>query len=1369
MAAGLGELILRVGANIAEFTTAMDKTQYQLGQLNKSVGELGGHLKGELIGAITEVAVAFAGLEGIKAFGEMITDTIEAQDQLLQLAQSVGTTGEKLSALIPAAKLADTNIESVAAVSEKFSKNLVQLADGTSKGQQAFEKLGFTAKDAARFLQDPVEGLYEVSKALNKFADDGNKTAAVSVVIGKAAAGMLPFFHDLGEQTELLARSTNDEIEAAHRLSDQWKEVQLRGDELKLLFVNALVPTLSKLLEQFTEATSGAGGFKDQVKELAADGTFAIWLLEAAKGIAILAETFISVGKAIYAFSGSVQVVINDMKVLAALASGGLSALNDGGFEALLEKRGKDLADANERWAHLWDDNKTIVSDRLTAEIEDLNKFRDAYKKTLDAQAKAVADFNTNMDQNDRLRARQVAASARGDGSGRPSVGQFSIGGAEKVDEFTRAMDALNKQAALASASVEEVFSGVKLTEADKFLIELQNNTKAWKSLTDSQKAAIEAKVQTVAAQEREAEAMRASSQAVAAYIKALGDLASTVEAVNARTQAQGIQNQLADNRRAYEQGLVDFQTFYTTENALQKQLLDTQTNQLDADISAQKKVIEGLQQAYVDFTTSVKQQQLPLEAQLTGAQQAAVPLLNAMGKLTQLEGQRNVVQQQGAQIGKDYIDQLVRESNGLLTTGKALADQIQARQRENEEIGLTASQIADLHVQRLIEERDVKALAGATPDVIAFYDAQIEGARKLADLARNGEGTQRVLDGFRDLESGARNVFADIFENGDQAFKNLGQSLKKWLIDLLYQLTLKPFLIQIAAQVTGVGGNALANVTNPGGFTNLLLQGGSGGGGGLSSLLSGLFGGGGGGSGFSLPGVDAYSLEGGAGTLVGGGAGGLNLGSLLGTGAGFLGLPTVGAGLANLGIVASSIGSEAGFAGGLAAIGGATTALASLAAVALPVVGIFAALAASGSLFKSEPSEVRGQFGIQQGTTGFEDNAFTASPFGNLGFLDQGTQYFSGEAAQVFNQAVGDLLKQFAGHETAAQQQETTTRLQSTAFPELSGTYTTEDFIKKYGDQVLRQVAQTAFDVLDPQLAKALTGFQGVGDALGKFVGSLLAFHDLATKLPADVYSKLVSGLDGTQETLDKITEFAVAFEAAQDLFNADPMEDAGKVFQNVNQTAATALETLGNNLLDLNSKYDGTAQATTALVTATQQYYAAEVQLLAGLEQAKVAISSLFEDTIRNIQLSVLDNRGKGNFLNQEIADLQNQLFASSDPQQIQQLANQINQDINQLFGLLTPEEQQRQADTFVDRIRQLNTEVQQRINDVEGAVTDTGNDILTSIKTSLDDAVDKFGAAVTQQQTSVDQFSNAVDNIPNPIQVVVTPQTTAAETNG
>lgn len=698
------------------------------------------------------------------------------------------------------------------------------------------------------------------------------------------------------------------------------------------------------------------------------------------------------------------------------------------------------------------------------------------------------------------------------------------------------------------------------------------------------------------------------------------------------------------------------------------------------------------------------------------------------------------------AVYAQDQVIQTAAASTQALTD--SLQDQINKSNDELNVLGLSSTALKQLAEDQKIDIELRKQIAKLDADE-AQAKKTLSGANLQAALDAIEADKQRATSAAATAKDiinaniAAQDSFASGWQKAWQAFED-GATQAKAAQDLFNSLSQSMETLFVNAM------NHSANAFKT--FANSILQT-------IEQLLAkqavqSLFGllfnqGGGGLSALGVAGQAAGGAASGAGGLFNLFGSGNSLSTLFGTGSGLLGLPSLGASAANLGIVGSSIGSDIGLAGGIDAIGGATTALASAASLAIPVIGWIGAAVALFSAFSNKsPTPVSGQFGVQGGTSGFEDNAFTGSQFGNLGFLDAGTREFSGQAGQAFNQQVAGLLGLFAARESPAQIAQTAGALQTQQFPQFSGTFTTEDFIKQYGSKVLQQVATTAFDVLDPALGQVVESFKGTGDQLTQFIGSLLTFHDVVNTLPSTVKASLEGMLDGTQETLTKATAFAIDFAAIQNILNSDPLEDARKQVAQQNATLYDSFQSQGTALLALSNNFDGSTAAANNLVTATQSYYNAQVQLLAQIQQVTAAIDAMFGDTIRNITLQTLDNSGKQQFYEREIERLQGEALASKDPTVIQRDEARINQDTQSLFNLYSPADQQRLLGTFTTDLETVNARIDQHLSDLGTTITNDANSILTQINKAFTDAITKMGAAADKQNDAANTMNNAAN---------------------
>lgn len=87
----------------------------------------------------------------------------------------------------------------------------------------------------------------------------------------------------------------------------------------------------------------------------------------------------------------------------------------------------------------------------------------------------------------------------------------------------------------------------------------------------------------------------------------------------------------------------------------------------------------------------------------------------------------------------------------------------------------------------------------------------------------------------WNSIEGTAHKVWTDVWEGGSNAFKNIGKTIKSAILDLLYQMTFKKWILNIGAVFSASGsGSAAASLIN--GVTG---EGAAGGVGGISSVFS--------------------------------------------------------------------------------------------------------------------------------------------------------------------------------------------------------------------------------------------------------------------------------------------------------------------------------------------------------------------------------------------------------------------------------------------------------------------------------------------------------------------------------------------------
>lgn len=138
----------------------------------------------------------------------------------------------------------------------------------------------------------------------------------------------------------------------------------------------------------------------------------------------------------------------------------------------------------------------------------------------------------------------------------------------------------------------------------------------------------------------------------------------------------------------------------------------------------------------------------------------------------------------------------------------KGISDRITGLQDEleAEKLAITGNMSMAEAIERVtiarLEEKKAMLLEGGT----AYEDLQreIDKRRELLGVIADKAKFDEARSMWESVDKTAKSVFVNVFENGSGAFKRLGQTLKAAVLDLLYQMTIKKWIINIGASVTG-------------------------------------------------------------------------------------------------------------------------------------------------------------------------------------------------------------------------------------------------------------------------------------------------------------------------------------------------------------------------------------------------------------------------------------------------------------------------------------------------------------------------------------------------------------------------------------
>lgn len=181
-------------------------------------------------------------------------------------------------------------------------------------------------------------------------------------------------------------------------------------------------------------------------------------------------------------------------------------------------------------------------------------------------------------------------------------------------------------------------------------------------------------------------------------------------------------------------------------------------------------------------------------------------------------------------QSEKEYLSQVesataARDDQVLAAQDetKALEDMAQAKLAEIEQLSMTRNELEALQKARFDEQIGVletqKAYLASQPDrenEIELIQRQIDALGILRDSVGKSEAITKSKDEvnsiFGSMEQTARLAWTVFANSGTNAAQAVGKSIKASILDLLYQLTIKKFFVNISANV-GAGDGLMKNI----------------------------------------------------------------------------------------------------------------------------------------------------------------------------------------------------------------------------------------------------------------------------------------------------------------------------------------------------------------------------------------------------------------------------------------------------------------------------------------------------------------------------------------------------------------------------
>ena len=452
MATTISALNARLGLDIGQFRSGMDRARKQIRNFNRSMGR-----------AIKRVAKlgAAAGAAAVGGLALMAREGLKAVDATAKLADQIGATTEELAGLRLAADRTGASSAKLDAALGVFQKRLGEAAQGSGQARDALQALGLSVDDL--LAMSPSEQFAAVADAMDGLSTQAERNAVASDLFSRANQELVNTLA-LGSDGLAAAQAeaerlglTFSRIDAAgvERANDAMARLGALVQGLQQRLAIALAP----IIEAATNRLVGLGTQGQISTETITAGTESI-----AKGFARVADMF---GFVKAAFTGFKALVIGGVGVMIRGVDKfirSIAAIGDAipGVEVKVKNFARNVADS------------------LIEQAAALN--RAAQDQLIDAQS--GANVQAAADAFARIREETAAAveKTREQAEANEQAAETSIVAAKAIDDQAKSLEQLERErrqqdrANRIADTIEGVEQQVRqfgLSERDRTLLEL--------------------------------------------------------------------------------------------------------------------------------------------------------------------------------------------------------------------------------------------------------------------------------------------------------------------------------------------------------------------------------------------------------------------------------------------------------------------------------------------------------------------------------------------------------------------------------------------------------------------------------------------------------------------------------------------------------------------------------------------------------------------------------------------------------------------------------------------------------------------------------------------------------------------------------
>ena len=263
---------------------------------------------GQAMRGISTAAAALAA-----SIGALTVKSGQWADNMNTMSKKYSIGTKDLQMYSAAAKLVDTDVETIAKSHVKLEKTMLTASKGTGTAADAFKALGVQVTNADGSLRDGDQVWQETIKALGQMENETERDAYAMTLMGRSASELNPLIEDGGEAYKNLAETMQkydldfvdqDMLDNANKFNDSLDTMKAIGmiafQQLGTQLAAYLAPAMEKVVDVVGRLANWFSQFSPRTQAIIG-GIAAV--------VAVVAPLLIGLGKVSFAISSIISLV----------------------------------------------------------------------------------------------------------------------------------------------------------------------------------------------------------------------------------------------------------------------------------------------------------------------------------------------------------------------------------------------------------------------------------------------------------------------------------------------------------------------------------------------------------------------------------------------------------------------------------------------------------------------------------------------------------------------------------------------------------------------------------------------------------------------------------------------------------------------------------------------------------------------------------------------------------------------------------------------------------------------------------------------------------------------------------------------------